>query len=77
MQEHKEVVPDTRSKRPLRGKWKAQQRKPIVRASLITGASINEIAERYGVQANRRPFPIALPSSGNLGPADSFSPPCA
>src|SRR5271169_5986763 len=38
--------------RTVRGKWTAQQRQQIVEASLIAGASINEVAERYGVRAN-------------------------
>jgi transposase-like protein len=39
-------------KRVVRGKWTAQQRQEIVAASLVAGASINEVAERYGVRAN-------------------------
>jgi transposase len=39
-------------KRAVRGKWTAQQRQQIVEASLVAGASINEVAERYGVRAN-------------------------
>lgn len=38
--------------RTVRGKWTAQQRKEIVAATLVTGASVNEVAERYGVRAN-------------------------
>jgi transposase len=36
----------------VRGKWTVQQRQEIVQASLAAGASINEVAERYGVRAN-------------------------
>jgi transposase-like protein len=32
--------------RTVRGKWTAQQRQQIVEASLVAGASINEVAER-------------------------------
>ena len=39
-------------KRAVRGKWSAQQRQEIVDASLVAGASINEVAERYGIRAN-------------------------
>jgi transposase-like protein len=39
-------------KRTVRGKWTAQQRREIVAASLVEGASINEVAERYGIRAN-------------------------
>jgi transposase-like protein len=38
--------------RAIRGKWTTQQRQEIVAASLIAGASVNEVAERYGVRAN-------------------------
>jgi transposase-like protein len=39
-------------KRTVRGKWTAQQRQQILEASLVNGASINEVAERYGIRAN-------------------------
>jgi transposase-like protein len=39
-------------KRTVRGKWTAQQRREIVAASLVEGASINEVAERFGIRAN-------------------------
>jgi transposase-like protein len=39
-------------KRTVRGKWTAQQRREIVEASLAEGASINEVADRYGIRAN-------------------------
>jgi transposase len=46
-------TPDTgMKKRTVRGKWTAQQRREIVEASLVKGASINEVAERYGIRAN-------------------------
>jgi transposase len=35
-----------------RGRWTAQQRHRIVKASLIAGASINEVAERFGIRPN-------------------------
>jgi transposase len=38
-------------KRAVRGKWTAQQRREIVEASLVAGASINEVAERFGIRA--------------------------
>jgi transposase-like protein len=39
-------------KRTVRGKWTAQQCREIVAASLVEGASINEVAERCGIRAN-------------------------
>jgi transposase-like protein len=46
-------TPDTGvKKRTARGKWTALQRREIVEASLVKGASINEVAERYGIRAN-------------------------
>jgi transposase len=41
-----------RKKRTVRGKWTAPQRREIVEAILVAGASINEVAERYGIRAN-------------------------
>ena len=38
--------------RVVRGKWTAQQRQEIVLATLAAGATVNEVAERYGVRAN-------------------------
>ncbi len=52
MQEPKQIVADAMSKRMVRGRWTAQQRQQIVRASLVAGASINEVAERFGIRAN-------------------------
>jgi transposase-like protein len=52
MQEPKQIVPDSTSKRAARGSWTAQQRQQIVRASLVAGASINEVAERFKVRPN-------------------------
>ncbi len=49
MQEPTQMVADTTSKRAARGSWTAQQRQQIVRASLVAGASINEVAERFKV----------------------------
>jgi transposase-like protein len=36
----------------VRGRWTAQERQQIVRASLVAGASINEVAERFKVRPN-------------------------
>jgi len=52
MQEPKQILTDTASKRTVRGKWTSQQRQQIVRASLVAGASINEVAQHFGVRAN-------------------------
>ncbi len=52
MLEPKAIEADTASKRTVRGRWTAQQRQQIVRASLVAGASINEIAERFKVRPN-------------------------
>jgi transposase len=52
MQEPGQVAADATSKRRVRGRWTAQKRQQIVRASLVAGASINEVAERYGVRPN-------------------------
>jgi transposase len=35
-----------------RGKWTAQQRRRIVADSRVTGASVQEVAQRHGVRAN-------------------------
>lgn len=35
-----------------RGRWAAEQREEIVAASLVPGASINEVAQRFGVRPN-------------------------
>jgi transposase len=42
----------TAPKKRVRGRWTAQQRQQIVEASLVGGASINEVAEHHGVRAN-------------------------
>jgi transposase-like protein len=52
MQEPGQVAADTMSKRTVRGRWTAQERQQIVRASLVAGASINEVAERFKVRPN-------------------------
>ena len=39
-------------KRTKRGKWTPEQRKEIVAASLVAGASINEVAQRFGIRPN-------------------------
>jgi transposase len=35
-----------------RGKWTAQQRRRIVADSRVSGASVQEVAQRHGVRAN-------------------------
>lgn len=42
----------TASKKRVRGRWTADQRQQIVEASLVKGASINEVAEQHGIRAN-------------------------
>jgi transposase-like protein len=39
-------------KRTKRGRWTAAQRQEIVTASYVAGASINEVAERFGIRPN-------------------------
>jgi transposase len=39
-------------KRAKRGRWTTAQRREIVAASYIAGASINEVAERFGIRPN-------------------------
>ncbi len=39
-------------KRAKRGRWMAAQRQEIVAASYMAGASINEVAERFGIRPN-------------------------
>jgi transposase len=47
------VEPGRESGAPrLRGKWTAQQRRRIVAASRVPGASVQEVAQRHGVRAN-------------------------
>lgn len=62
-------------KRALRGKWTAQQRREIVEASLVAGASINEVAERYDIRANlltawrrRHAASVAVPKRAKTAP---------
>lgn len=38
--------------RAKRGRWTPQQRQEIVAASLVAGASINEVAQRFGIRPN-------------------------
>ena len=38
--------------RTVRGKWSTEQRREIVAATMAAGASVNEVAEQYGVRAN-------------------------
>jgi len=40
------------AKRAVRGRWTAEQRSKIVKASSVAGASINEVAERFGIRPN-------------------------
>ncbi len=40
------------SKRTKRGRWTSAQRQEIVAASYMAGASINEVAERFGIRPN-------------------------
>jgi transposase-like protein len=35
-----------------RGRWTAEQRQEIVAASFVAAASINEVAQRYGIRPN-------------------------
>jgi transposase len=39
-------------KRARRGRWTTAQRQEIVAASHMAGASINEVAERFGIRPN-------------------------
>jgi transposase len=39
-------------KRTKRGRWTTAQRREIVAASYMAGASINEVAERFGIRPN-------------------------
>jgi transposase len=39
-------------KRSKRGRWTTAQRQEIVAASYVAGASINEVAERFGIRPN-------------------------
>jgi len=43
---------DAQKKRTKRGRWTAAQRQEIVAASYVAGASINEVAERFGIRPN-------------------------
>jgi transposase-like protein len=52
MQEPTQMVADSTSKRRVRGSWTAKQRRQIVRASLVAGASINEVAEHFNIRPN-------------------------
>ncbi len=68
MQDSGQVVADTTSKRTVRRRWTAQQRQQIFRASLVAGASINEVAQRFKVRPNllsswRRRHAAALAAS--------------
>jgi transposase len=40
------------NKRTKRGRWTAAQRQEIVAASCVAGASINEVADRFGIRPN-------------------------
>jgi hypothetical protein len=39
-----------KTKRTKRGGWTPEQRREIVAASLVAGASINEVAQRFGIR---------------------------
>jgi transposase len=39
-------------KRTTRGRWTSKQRAEIVATSLVAGASINEVAQRFGIRPN-------------------------
>jgi|SRR5271166_4148838 len=73
MEEHLGTVGSVVSKKPgKRGRWTTQQRQQIVDASLVAGASINEVAERFGIRPNlltawrrRRAREIAAPKLKN------------
>src|SRR5271155_2198320 len=41
-----------KKKRTKRGRWTPEQREEIVTASLVAGASINEVAQRFGIRPN-------------------------
>jgi transposase len=43
---------EEKGKRTKRGRWTAEQRQEIVTASLVTGASINEVAQQFGIRPN-------------------------
>jgi len=47
----KEVAAE-KKKRTKRGRWTPEQRQEIVAASLVAGASINEVAQRFGIRPN-------------------------
>jgi len=47
-----EVQGAAERKRAKRGSWTAEQRREIVAASFAAGASINEVAERFGMRPN-------------------------
>lgn len=47
-----EVQGAVERKRTKRGSWTAEQRREIVSASFVAGASINEVAERFGIRPN-------------------------
>jgi transposase len=46
------VGAEQKGKRTKRGRWTAEQRQEIVAASLVAGASINEVAQRFGIRPN-------------------------
>jgi transposase len=47
-----EVQGAAERKRTKRGSWTAEQRREIVGASFAADASINEVAERFGIRPN-------------------------
>ena len=51
--EHQNETAGPAVKKPTkRGRWSAEQRQQMVDASLVAGASINEVADRFGIRAN-------------------------
>jgi transposase-like protein len=61
-----------------RAKWSAEQRKAAVLASLAAGASINEVAERFGVQPSqlstwRRKYAAAVGASKSTTKTAQFA----
>ena len=51
VQSGKDVAAEKR-KRTKRGRWTPEQREEILAASLVAGASINEVAQRFGMRPN-------------------------
>jgi transposase len=43
---------EAQKKRAKRGRWTTAERQEIVAASYVAGASVNEVAERFGIRPN-------------------------